>query len=335
MCSQNRYAFRRLGAGHCGSVWTPDSQAHIQHGDAFKREDGGPGRSLRNDFEMHRRLIEAMDQFRTITGKQPRISIPQCKEFITPEEEWWQGNLRCFPTTYMPCNTLRSERIPAFGEITREKLINEYCPASLVSEIKSSVVNRDCMIRPYLGRRRHGFRQSKLKVFSLRNFLLHVDQMEEIGIPETNMIIYAQIMAETLAIMHWLARMDANDVEFVLAPQRTGSSISGSSAAISNILGDHTIWVLDFDCCKPLSFDTEGVRQAITAFMRNDPFYPRPTSCPALWSSFRGKYLETSTRILIDTFADLPVKFINGIEAEIESRKGKDASVIGKFTRDN
>lgn len=42
--------------------------------------------------------------------------------------------------------------------------------------------------------------------------------MEELGIPDQDMRGYAEVMAETLAIMHWVVRVDANDVEFVLAP---------------------------------------------------------------------------------------------------------------------
>ena len=42
------FKFRRIGAGFCGSVWAPDQREPF----AFKREDGGPGRSLLNDFVM-------------------------------------------------------------------------------------------------------------------------------------------------------------------------------------------------------------------------------------------------------------------------------------------
>ena len=41
--------------------------------------------------------------------------------------------------------------------------------------------------------------------------------MEELGIPECDITGYARSMAEALAVMHWDAGVDGNDVEFVLA----------------------------------------------------------------------------------------------------------------------
>jgi hypothetical protein len=42
--------------------------------------------------------------------------------------------------------------------------------------------------------------------------------MEQLGISTNDMHQYAQSMAEALAMMHWVAGIDGNDVEFVLAP---------------------------------------------------------------------------------------------------------------------
>ena len=48
---------------------------------------------------------------------------------------------------------------------------------------------------------------------------------------------YAEAMAEALALMHWGARTDANDVEFVLAPPR--EEHASPSAFQSEYLGIH------------------------------------------------------------------------------------------------
>jgi hypothetical protein len=69
--------------------------------------------------------------------------------------------------------------------------------------------------------------------------------MEELG--DLAMIAYAMTMAGSLAMMHWAAKIDANDVELVLASPRPGSpptSIFGR-----NSLGEHALRILDFDCC--------------------------------------------------------------------------------------
>ena len=90
-------------------------------------------------------------------------------------------------------------------------------------------------------------------------------------------------MAETLAILYWKARIDANDVEFVLAPppklnhsKRFEEPLAYDAVIKSHNLGEHVLWILDFDCCKPISLDEKGVDQAVTALYKNDPYYPRP-----------------------------------------------------------
>ncbi|PGH05119.1 hypothetical protein AJ79_06867 [Helicocarpus griseus UAMH5409] len=181
------------------------------------------------------------------------IEIPYRHRFISGEADeplpWWNSR---FPTGYSPCNVLVSERIPPMPFEIRETLIDRYCPETLWQEIKASDVNRDCIVRAYLGRRRVGTgRPPRLKAFSLRNYPLHVDQMEEMGIGFEDLVVYAHIMAEALAMMHWYAEVDGNDVEFVLAPVPSSREVKG----ISNVLGTHVMWLLDFDCCKGMSKD--------------------------------------------------------------------------------
>ena len=121
--------------------------------------------------------------------------------------------------------------------------------------------------------------------------------MEQLGIDSTDLLCYSEIMGETLAMMYWYGGIDANDVEFVLAPPRV--DLSGyKSRTISNVLGDHVMWLLDFDCCNKISLDEKGVNKAVVAFLRNDPFYPHPNSSQVLWQAFRGQYLQSSSNVL-------------------------------------
>ena len=284
----------------------------------FKREDGGPERSLWNDFEMHKRLLICLNQFTElqVTDLSLQTQISQCYRFIKAEDQaWWNENLINFPRGYSSCNVLHSERIPSLSLNVRELLIHKYCPAALVAEIKASDVNQDCLIRPYLGRRRTVLadtdKTSRFQAFSLRNFPLHVDQMEQLDIG-VDMKIYAKMMAEALAMIHWFGEIDANDVEFVLAPPR-----NGARPAVSNVLGEHTMWLLDFDCCRRMSMDEKGINQAVTAFFRNDPFYPRPGQ--PLWKGFQDRYLQVSLKIISgdqdDRRTQLPKMLIGKIEA--------------------
>ncbi|KAL2878469.1 hypothetical protein SGCOL_006179 [Colletotrichum sp. CLE4] len=122
---------------------------------------------------------------------------------------------------------------------------------------------------------------------------------------------YAVAMAEALAFLHWSAKVDANDVEFVLAnPRASQSSPStdpstsslGPAGFLSNDFGSHAMWILDFDCCRMMTLDSNGIKQACRSFWRNDPYYPRPGSSNAkdqeLWAIFRAHFLKASDRIL-------------------------------------
>lgn len=59
-------------------------------------------------------------------------------------------------------------------------------------------------------------------------------------------------------------------------------------------LGQHCMWILDFDCCQNPSMDEAGIDQACMSFWRNDPFYPRPGSGNVAdekpWEVFRTRF---------------------------------------------
>ena len=312
--------YRRIGQGFCGTVWSDPTG--LTDTLAMKREDGGPGRSLYNDYLMHQAALQSL------LARPSKIFIPSCHQYISPgHQAWWCENLPRFPPEFqIPCNTLLTDRIPPFSKIVRDTLIDLYCPEALKTSIRSSLPDEDCLIRPYLGRRRRaGMTQSRFKAFSLRNSPLHVDQMEELGLDGA---LYAQVMAETLAVLYWEARIDANDVEFVLAPAPVSRDHSVSSEEAldrdtvikSCFLGEHVVWILDFDCCRTMSLNERGVEQAVAAFWRNDPYYPRPRSGnvkdESLWTVFRETFLDTSGAILRPESpeASLPTLWIDLVE---------------------
>jgi hypothetical protein len=193
--------------------------------------------------------------------------------------------------------------------------------------------NEHCLIRPYLGRRRTGananstgkggHRRSMLRSISLRNYPIHIDQMEALGLPTRE---YARAMADALAFLLWVAEIDACDVEYVLArPRASGNASLGTRCfTTGSSLGPHALWVLDFDCCKPLPMTLEGVHRAVARFWRNNPFYPNPdTKCEEdelVWEAFRGRFLDTSGKIMAFKFKegsrdmlDLPEQFVKRI----------------------
>ncbi|GKZ38897.1 hypothetical protein AbraIFM66950_011446 [Aspergillus brasiliensis] len=291
-----------IGAGFCGTVW-----ALSEDGQAIKREDGGPDRSLVNDFAMHQRILQSFSRLTDLKRRSsfrqtlPQVRVSQCHRFIAPSDRWWTENLPLFPSQHSPCNAIISDRIPPFPTQTRELLVKRYCDPKIQIEILTSAANNDCLIRPYLGRRRTQRteinRPSRFAAFSLRNYPLHEDQIEDIGIALEDMQSYARMMGEALATLHWLGEVDGNDIEFVLAPPPFHEQQPNTNR-LTNVLGPHTMWMLDFDLCQPMPMSDEGVKQAVTAFWRNDPFYPRPQS--KLWTEFRQQYLISSGMIIAE-----------------------------------
>lgn len=208
--------------------------------------------------------------------KAPRIHIPDCHWYTNASDTpWWATSLPHFPPQTRAYNAMCSDLIPPLPQARRIGLVDNYCPERLRDEIKKSGTNSDCIARLYLGRRREG-RQSRF--FSLRNYPLWLDQAEQLGLPVEK---YTKIMAQTLAMMHFEAKIDANDVEFVLGsppldreaklvpsrkiavlPCNTGtrgtrtiqlSEHSRPSHAQDNGAPDLALWLLDFDCCGAIT----------------------------------------------------------------------------------
>ncbi|KAM0818046.1 hypothetical protein AB5N19_03853 [Seiridium cardinale] len=135
---------------------------------------------------------------------------------------------------------------------------------------------------------------------------------------------YATAITRALAFMHWEAKIDANDMEFVLASAPDGDIPQFQS----KYFGGHGLWILDFDCCKRMSMDEQGVQQGAEAFLQNDPFYPRPgkdnEEDKELWGYFRAAYEEASSFISqtdSQVSERLPRLLTDTIERIVQDRK--------------
>lgn len=318
----------RIGMGFCGSVWAehvpelvPDeAETNAASTIAMKRGDGGPGRSLTNEYQVHKRILQKLG----VETLHMPFSIPSCYAFLDEKANHWSEILPRLPARSTACNAIISEKISPMPRAVRRILAEKYFRGSKekIDAIMADVKNHHCLVRPYLGRRRHrqtqDARPRQHTFFSLRNFPLHIDQIEELGLAIEE---YAECMADALAFLHWRVGIDANDVEFVLAAPRSSSDTdNGPTTFDSGALGRHSIWVLDFDCCGDLPLDESGVDIAARAFWRNDPYYPRPGSAhPAderLWVLFRTRFLETSQLMLSgndSTTARLPEMLMDRI----------------------
>ena len=326
----NNNLFRKIGKGHCGSVWAPDCTGKAS---AFKRADGLTGRSIENDSNMHQRIEHA---FIVSQVEHPsrfaQLCILQHRRLISGKDTiWWRSHQSMFPAQFEACDTLETERILPLERRTREMLINKFCHPQIKDTIKASRDDEDCLVRPYLGRRTHG---AGSRFFTLRNKPLHLNQMLELDLP---VIEYAHAMADALAIIYWRAQVDARDIEFVLAPARP-DQISPSAIFQSAEMGPHAMWILDFDCVRSISMDAAGVNEAATAFFEaNDPFYPRPGSDDEddrkLWGVFVQRFLQSS-RMILGESSNLPAMLIKRLEemGELRRRLIGLSKRVGDFT---
>lgn len=345
--------YKKIGFGQCGIIFYDPA-----HDSVFKLarphfEDG-----LWNDYLVHVRVRHASEQLDT------PCRVPEPLRIIpSGDDSWWNGHQNAFPLEQansfkLPTSVLISQRIPALPLSTRNVLTDLYCPPSLASGAKSNAANEDCLVRIYLGRRRPADALLPPN-FSLRNYNLCVDQMENLHVATS---LFAEYMAESLAVMHWSAFVDGYDVEFVLGREsilegtqvdRRGALESSSVGALLRNDGysgsdspNCRIWLLDFNLCTPFAqesvvkFPEQIVSQLVLAFFENDPYYPLPLMeherDQLLWDLFQDKYLEVSRKVLegnknAEKLSELPAKFIS--ECTARERKNLDQG-LGHGHRD-
>ncbi|KAG9194030.1 hypothetical protein G6011_04065 [Alternaria panax] len=291
---------------------------------------------LWNDYKTHVKVSELFEDFGRGNIK---VQVPCHKYFVGMDDEiWWPENLDRFPNLDMPSNLLATERILPLTKAIRESLIDMYCPSEHHAYFKASASNKDCLVRIYLGKRSVPV-SSKFKRFQLRNFQLHLDLIEELELDAPE---FATCIAESLAIMHWACQSDANDVEFVLenlSPSTIASMKPNTStwdAALKNFHRRTThIWMLDFNRCAAFAPGTEGLKQLVHSFFRNDPYFPRPHAqlekYQHLWDVFGKSYLATAQMCvnkgkLCEKFANLPSLFLTMVQVEQKRRLDAQAA---------
>ena len=337
---------RAIGWGSCGKMYHQPGTNHV----IKKAINGNIVLSdecrLWNDFVMHKKIEEVIDSHNVSRNSIP-VLVPRVYRYINKADEWWNTHDHMFsPEDRTPENLLISEHIPPIHVIGRNALIDYFCPEKLRSAARLQDSNNDCLVRPYLGKRRDHItrlRPGPKTYFGIRNFPLCLDQMEEIGLDTK---AFASAMAETLAILHWEARIDAADTEFVLggAPCLTHKplpkfeqlrhlTVDTSTDTTTphhgtGAPGTH-LWLLDFNQCQPIAMNEGGVDQAVKRFLDNDPYYPRPATGSgdeSLWLHFQQRYIAASLKITDRSgHSDLPLLFIEKLTNAMAARLEKKA----------
>ncbi len=306
--------FREIGTASIGKVFEHPGTLYAYN---LPLLENSP--KLWNNYVMHMRVQES---FQIVPFYQGQIEIPRCFWFAVPETEaFWTENLHRFPDTEQfprrPRTILCMERIFPLPKPIREALIDKYCPPRIKDQISSNEANKDCLIRPYLGRIKYGGGQH---FFSLRNFQLHANQIKDLGMDATELL---GGMAHALAVLHWHTKIDANDVEFVLGSSPEEEQSVRSAIPLQRVLTLHpnsstyevathstvnftkrvtSLWLIDFDDCHNITMDTDGVNQAAKAFIETNHYSPKPSTgndfIDGLWGQFKARYVEFSDTLL-------------------------------------
>jgi hypothetical protein len=155
--------------------------------------------------------------------------------------------------------------------------------------------------------------------------------MAELGIAAD---VIAKTLATVLAHGFWRTHVDKNDVEFVLAPatRRTSPTTPTPTFKIPRTEQELVVWMLDYDCVRDMAQDSSGVKQAVLAFYRNDPYFPRPFGHEdedvRLWGVFKARFLDESRGILGDG-VELAQEWVGGVEDEGARRKALGGESVG------
>lgn len=125
---------------------------------------------------MNRRIENSFKQLRPLAGQ---VEITRAIWYAESSTgDFWDANIDYFPWTQefprRPRDVLCIERIFHLPKPTRDGLIDLYCPQTGRETAKLFPANKDGLLRPLWGRKRQST-ASKLRIFSLRNFKLHVD----------------------------------------------------------------------------------------------------------------------------------------------------------------
>lgn len=331
----------QIGSGSCGAIFAPRGRSEVIK--VAKKENN----SLWNDFLMHRKILRSVIKYPEL-----RVKFPHCLGFAQTKEDFFSDkpSLKKLASDFctVPADVLVSERILPLPEPTRTHLIEKFCPPGLKETAHADEANKDCLVRPYLGART---RNLSNRFFSLRNFKLHIDNMELLHL---DLPLIASSMGQALAVVHWDARTDGRDIEFALGSTRTPNMLFHDEPLDINekkLVGPRScnlddfywrqtqLFCLDFNQVRDITMDEPGVDMAVDAFNANAPYYPRPLGPydteKEAWHAFARAYFTMAACILEyedSQVRGLPVMFLRKIVAiERAKQQSLEGWKVGRY----
>jgi hypothetical protein len=308
--TKSQTCFRKIGAGACGVVFAQDRTSLV-----FKLAKSPDHTELWNNYRMH---VKIAREFRRHMIDQ--VKVPEVYFFVpSGRASFWDKHPELLEAAKnevnLPTAALLTERIIPLPSTTRELLINKYCAPRIKDQARADLANRDCLVRVYLGSTKGKIGQM---FFSLRNFKLHLNHMTDLDLDSEAL---ARGMGRALAVLHWGAKTDARDVEFVIGRSSTTKKKKKTRAepamdddeepcyarpptdVIDNFFCRVTeLFVLDFNQVRKITMDDEGVAMAVEAWRLNVPYYPKPLGQTEaeqnVWEAFVGSYIAASQEVM-------------------------------------
>ncbi|KAF2456026.1 zinc finger protein-domain-containing protein, partial [Lineolata rhizophorae] len=273
---------------------------------------------LWNEYICYSKVVRAYEDLRRANPPQPRdflgtMRVPEPRYFVNKnDEEWWAVHREKVPAISEqgqggPGHVVCMERVLPLPQSLRDTFVDNWGPTNR-DDAKRDPRNADCIARIYLGQEDERT-SGRVSFFTLRNFKLPVARLHALKCDVDGM---TKLLGATLAIIHWEAGLDSRDIEVVVGSKPTYTEIvvieelsklptstSTRRAGIHypNFLNrEISLWVIDFNLCRPINRNEEETMLAVEAFWKNDPYFPRPHTnsdmINALWDIFMASYLE-------------------------------------------
>ncbi|KAK2766864.1 hypothetical protein FQN54_006178 [Arachnomyces sp. PD_36] len=295
--------FPCIGRGSCGTIWE-------QPGTKIVYKTSPDESALWNDFHMTNNVYNSFVSLQSMMEASfPGITlprIPKASRFFTSSNAWWDITHKKFPPgTFTKQNNtaIQLSRILPLPSQVRDALIQLYFDPLHVNEALADPENKHCLVRLYFGKTRE---TTDPHPTSLWNFELYLDMAQSL---ELDVELITKEMAVSLALIHWAAKCDGMDAEWVLGSAASEEVLAPydpefSSKQPVDIEPDFKsrttyLWVLDFDKSRPIEYNQSCIPLILGGVTANDPYLPNPKYSPKpLYRLLARTYLKASNTIL-------------------------------------
>lgn len=271
--------------------------------------------TVRKEFELHKSIYVAFERYGNLSGG---VQICKPRDFFALNsakgQQFWNEQSRRFTAQRHcgPSDVLVSERVLPLPKVVRHALIDCFLSdenQDLAAALKNERTQRHALARVYLGQNTGKLNtdNNSNAPINLRNFPLYLHDMRTLGL---DVVGIARAMGHAMAVMHWGAGIDGEDIEIVLGTKAMSTS---SQPDFQN--RKMRLFIIDFGQCSTVERSENGVHPMWGAIVANSPFCPKPEETE-IWREFRTGYVISGREVCLSEGIDthLPGEVMDGIE---------------------